>query len=201
MWREAPLTHEGLELSSKPSSGTFFTSKCDYLGETAAQKGSESSADYLPANLWKSWTRDLSYIDFTLWTFTKCGTVDGNKTLLSGSCSLSILTRSITNWELSLSLRRDIRKCLSFMWHRWAWSKAWQVLQGREARSRKTKPCIQTKEITLGFLCYLKTLCYFLWWILLLEVAPFFPFSPVSIIKSENITETFFYFLPENRQV
>lgn len=171
--KKAPLTDEGFELSSKPSSGT---SKYDYLGETAAQNGSESSTDYLPANAWKSWTRDLSYIDFT---FTKCGTVDGNKIFLSGSCSLSILTRSITNWELSLSSRRDIRKRLSFMWHRWAWSKAWQVLQGREARSRKTKPCSQTKEITLGFLCYLKTLCYFLWWILLLEVVPFFPlFQP-----------------------
>lgn len=101
------------------------------------------------------------------------------KIFLSGSCCLSMLTRSITNWELSLSSCRDIIKRLSFMWHRWAWSKAWQVLQGREARSRKTKPCIQTKEITLGFVCHLKTLCYFLWWILLLEVAPlFFLFRP-----------------------
>lgn len=47
---KAPVPQEGLELSSKPSSGTFFTSKCYYLGETAAQYGSESSADYLPAN-------------------------------------------------------------------------------------------------------------------------------------------------------
>lgn len=145
--------------------------------------------------IWEQrWTCDLSYIDFTLSTFTKCGTVDENKIFLRGSCSLSILTRSITNWELSLSSCRDIRKCLSFMWHRWAWSKPWQVLQGREARSRKTKPCIQTKEITLGFLCHLKTV--------LLPVmnsivrsGSFFLFHPSqSSTKSENITETFLFF-------
>lgn len=194
---------EGLELSSKPSSGTFFLSKCDDLGETATQNGSESSADYLPANPWKIWTCDLSYIDFTLWTFTKCGRVDGNKIFMSGSCSLSILTRSKTNWELSTSSRRDITKRLSFTWHRWAWSKAWQVLQGREVRSRKTKPRIQTKEITLGFLCYLKTPCYFLWWILLLEVAPpFFPFFTRFYRQpNQQILQKHFYFLPENGQV
>lgn len=146
-------------------------------------------------------TCDLSYIDFTLWTFTKCGTVDGNKIFLSGSCSLSILTRSKTNWELSTSSRRDIRKRLSFMRHRWAWSKAWQVLQGREVRSRKTKPCIQTKEITLGFLCYLKTPCYFLWWILLLEVTPlFFPFSPVSINQVRKYYRNIFIFYLKMRK-
>lgn len=149
------------------------------------------------------WTRDLSYIAFTSWTFTKCDTVDGNKIFLSGSCSLSILTRSITNWELSLSSRRDTRKRLSFMWHRWAWSKAWQVLQGREARSRKTKPCIQTKEITLVIFVPLEDTVLLPVMNSIVRSGPFLFsfFTRLNHQPSQKILRKHFYFLPEHGKV